>query len=79
MVRYKSWVSFEYDLEPVVTVRPEIAGTSWNVAASRAVKAAFKAHPNSKPRSLVIVLERCQDEIVSDLPEAVTEPSPEGA
>lgn len=54
---YQASVSFEYDFQPVQTVRAEIAAASHMKAASRAVVAAIKAFPNSRPRSIVVVLE----------------------
>jgi hypothetical protein len=62
MQHWKASVSFEYDMEPVVTVRLEIAASRWPGAFRKAAEAAFDAHPNQHARSMVVVLERADGE-----------------
>lgn len=54
---YQASVSLEFDLQPVLTVRTAIVAPSASTAASRAVRAARRKFPGTRPRSIVVVLE----------------------
>ncbi len=55
---WRTSVSLEFDLLPVLTWRGDVEASSANGAANRAVKAARKAFPGKKPRSWALVLEK---------------------
>ncbi len=56
-ITYNASVSWEFDQQPCQTWKGEIVAPSAIRAASRAVQAARKAFPGSRPRSIVVVLE----------------------
>jgi hypothetical protein len=60
-MHYRAAVTFEFDEHAPETVRHEIAASTLHTAASRAVKAARKATPGQRPRSLVVLLERISE------------------
>jgi hypothetical protein len=62
VTEYKASVSFEYDLNPVVTVRCSVFAGTWAVAFKKAARAAQKAKPGQRPRSMVVVLELVKPE-----------------
>lgn len=57
MKAYMASVTFEFDDAAPETVKVQIAAGSPSVACSRAVKAAQKARPNTRFRSLLVLLE----------------------
>ena len=80
-ITFRATVSLESDTQPVQTHRMEIQAATAQKAASRAVQAARKAFPGSRPRSIVVVLEemaRCvlqlstRDESARALPVGVS-------
>ena len=60
--RYAAVVTLEFDALPPRVVRTEILAGNPYMGVSRACKAAFKRHPRSHWRSLVVVLERPGDQ-----------------
>jgi hypothetical protein len=56
-ITYSASVTFETDQQPCRTWRGEIVAANGAQAVRRAYTAASKAFPNSRPRSLVVVLE----------------------
>jgi len=61
-VRYRASVSFENDTVPVQTYRGEIAVPNPRLGVRRAFEAASRACPNSRWRSVVVVLEKLDAE-----------------
>ena len=57
-MQYRWAVTFEFDQEPPETVRGEIDVPNPRLGARRAVEAAQRAHPNTRFRSLVVLLEK---------------------
>lgn len=55
---YRTSVSFEFDVQPVLTTKSELATASAASAASKALRAARKQFKGSRPRSIVICLEK---------------------
>ena len=55
--QFRYSATFEFDLSPQATVKGSTTCNFPWTAATRAVKALFKANPNRQPRSLVVVLE----------------------
>lgn len=49
-------VTFEFLTDPPITERGIVAAGSWHTAASRAVSAARRARPSTRPSSLSILL-----------------------
>jgi hypothetical protein len=68
-ITYRASVSFEYDLQPVQTVRQEIIAANAPLAARRALEGARRAFPNARPRSIVVVLEVGERVTVAARPE----------
>jgi hypothetical protein len=56
-ITYGASVTHEFDEQPCRTWRGEIVAANGAQAVRRAYEAASKAFPNSRPRSLVVVLE----------------------
>jgi hypothetical protein len=65
-MRFRASVSFESDTQPVRTYRGEISAGSCDRASSLAVKAARRACPNARWRSLVVVLEKLEQVDVAE-------------
>jgi len=61
-MRVGAVVSLEFDTAPVLTYRGEIDVANARLGARRALEAAIKAYPNRSWRSVVIVLEKRDDE-----------------
>lgn len=55
--KYRTSVSFEFDLQPVLTERGEISAPNAARAATKAIQSARRAFKGSRPRSVVVVLE----------------------
>jgi hypothetical protein len=56
-ITYDAIVTFEFDYEPCRTWRGAIVAANGAQAARRGYEAASRAFPNSRPRSIVVVLE----------------------
>jgi hypothetical protein len=57
MALFRWCVTFEFDEQAPETVRGEIVAGKAETAAHRAIKAAKKERPNTRARSIVVLLE----------------------
>lgn len=62
---YVASVTFEFDVRPVETVRLTVSANTWSIAFRKAAKAAQRAHPGLKPRSIVVVLEKAEPAVTA--------------
>lgn len=58
MAQFRTSVSFEFDLKPVITVREEFEKDCFENAFKTGVFLAQKKYPRANPRSMVCVVEQ---------------------